>query len=334
MFMFYIWLRADGRLMESERVWYSSCVSLACLPVEYNAIDDYLADAADGMEAALMRNVSMADRAGRGVRGLPQRHGCIVPPHFHSPLPHTRLPPVSHPCLRSNRETDIKDGCDELVLALRKLVDVNFDKFEMYALKNVFTIPEDVAGRLHATAAGAPSTAGSTLLSTPVGCSGEEDHAAVSARIEALQTQVIVVRARGKNAHVVAACIDAVVRLTLREPRVYVAACPKASRYSDTAYVDTSSQTVKGYMRPRPLTCCRRVLRCIVLKLELQPDKLLGVLFVCRRRSVVVGGHLKACTAICHPNCRSTKPRSLDCRLSWRRCPPPALTTHNRRWTC
>ncbi len=83
-----------------------------------------------------------------------------------------------------------------MVTALRSIMDRNFDIFEMYSLKNIMRVPEDVAQRLASgevpTGSTAPTTSSSTLAADAV--VSEEEHNRRCARIEALQTEMIMVR--------------------------------------------------------------------------------------------------------------------------------------------
>ena len=97
-----------------------------------------------------------------------------------------------------NRESEIRDGCDQLAQVLFRALDVNFDKFEMYTMKNLFKVPDAVAARIEAGDASLPSSASAfpsaSSTSLSVG-SSDEEAAAVNSRIEALQTEIIMVRA-------------------------------------------------------------------------------------------------------------------------------------------
>lgn len=50
---------------------------------------------------------------------------------------------LDHPELLEKRD-EIKQGIDRWQLKVQRAADKNFDKFELYALKNIFAVPEDL----------------------------------------------------------------------------------------------------------------------------------------------------------------------------------------------
>ena len=81
--------------------------------------------------------------------------------------------------------TEIRDGCDELHHTLRSIMDRNFDKFELYALKNVTKVPEALAKQLEAAQAPLPLPSYSEFTAT------EDEEQRLRARVESLQTQIL-----------------------------------------------------------------------------------------------------------------------------------------------
>ena len=86
-----------------------------------------------------------------------------------------------------SRSDEIHNGCDEFAHCLRAISDRNFDKFEIYALRNLLKVPDDVARQLDAV----------TQLSTPSftdATVSTEEEEALSAGIKTLQNRILVVR--------------------------------------------------------------------------------------------------------------------------------------------
>jgi Mis12 protein len=89
------------------------------------------------------------------------------------------------------RAADIRNGCDELHHLLRSVFDRNFDKFELYSMRNILNVPTEVAQQLEVREqASVPAPSFSGLMVT------EEDEEAARAEVEALQAQILELRAQ------------------------------------------------------------------------------------------------------------------------------------------
>lgn len=95
---------------------------------------------------------------------------------------HSALSPGS-----AHRTSEIRDGTDELHHALRAHLDRNFDKFELYALKNVLKVPDSVAKQLDDVEQQSRHSAASFTDFTAT----EEEEARLRDSISALQSAVI-----------------------------------------------------------------------------------------------------------------------------------------------
>ena len=85
------------------------------------------------------------------------------------------------------RIAEIKSGCDEFHHTLRGIFDRNFDKFEMYALRNVTKVPEDIVQQLEAVEeqSKAPALSFSDCTAT------EEEEARLRESISSLQARIL-----------------------------------------------------------------------------------------------------------------------------------------------
>lgn len=92
---------------------------------------------------------------------------------------------------REHRLAEIRNGCDELHHYLRSVFDRNFDKFELYAMRNVLKVPEPLAAQMEAQEQAAVVTPSFTHLTVT-----DDEEVALRERVAALQSAILEQRAR------------------------------------------------------------------------------------------------------------------------------------------
>lgn len=133
----------------------------------YNANGDIIADSVDAFEEAVAREVlplaaqgaagqsmaaSRSMSAGRGLhRDRDRGRSCSVASRFGMDTSMSEE--------ESKLMEQVKGGCDKLLHALHAAFDKNFDKFELYCLRNILAVPDQAVSRLVASEMAAAASA-------------------------------------------------------------------------------------------------------------------------------------------------------------------------------
>ena len=151
----------------------------------YNATDDYVCDGVDALEQCL-RGLEKDDRANAGAGGG-GGGGAGAGASSSS----------GGGGASAEANERIARGCDQIIAKIRGVVDKNFDKFEIYVLKNIFHMPPDLEwkssdGTVNSNAGGAdnPLTPSRAKLRAEASGYTEEDEQRLDAELESLRARV------------------------------------------------------------------------------------------------------------------------------------------------
>lgn len=104
---------------------------------------------------------------------------------MHHPSP----PPALSPPRSEQRNEEIHTGCEQLHHSLVSLIDRNFDKFEIYSLRNILKVPEAVVKQIEVARERATATHTYNDYTAT-----EAEEAELTSSITRLQNQILVVR--------------------------------------------------------------------------------------------------------------------------------------------
>ncbi len=182
----------------------------------HNAVTDLTSDGVDALERALLQRAPLAgDEAPRCASAAP----CNL-------VWSRALRRFSRHVLRYCRPSteDVSAFCEQFLLQFRKILDRNFDIFEMYTVRNILKVPESLAARKDDMIDDLPPTSPAATT----GAALSADEAAVRQRIDDLVTQLLVVRVGALPSDCIGVCMCVCVCVCVRErerERVCVSMC-------------------------------------------------------------------------------------------------------------